>query len=79
MESKIPFARRHLNNSFFVVAFIVLIVFVSVSAIQFYTKLEENHQVLEAEKSQCEARQKEERDAAIKQLRKSMMAILSTT
>ncbi|XP_077248103.1 protein WVD2-like 3 isoform X2 [Tasmannia lanceolata] len=39
---------------------------------EFYSKLEEKHQALAAEKNQCETRTKEERDAAIKQLRRSL-------
>ncbi|KAL3814699.1 hypothetical protein ACJIZ3_015967 [Penstemon smallii] len=39
---------------------------------EFYTKLEEKHKALEKEKLEYEARTKEEEQAAIKQLRKSM-------
>ncbi|GER55412.1 TPX2 (targeting protein for Xklp2) proteinfamily [Striga asiatica] len=40
---------------------------------EFYTKLEEKHKALEKEKLEYEARIKEEEQAAIKQLRKSMV------
>ncbi|XVF06347.1 hypothetical protein REPUB_Repub06bG0040200 [Reevesia pubescens] len=40
---------------------------------EFYQKLEEKHQALEAQRSQCEARTKEEQEAALKQLRKNMV------
>nr|XP_027116434.1 protein WVD2-like 3 isoform X1 [Coffea arabica] len=40
---------------------------------EFYTKLEEKHQALEAKKIQWEERTKEEKEAAIKQFRKSLL------
>ncbi|THU73086.1 hypothetical protein C4D60_Mb04t19100 [Musa balbisiana] len=39
---------------------------------EFYSKLEEKHQAMEAQKLQCEARTREEQEAALKQLRKNM-------
>ncbi|URE16544.1 Targeting protein for Xklp2 (TPX2) [Musa troglodytarum] len=39
---------------------------------QFYSKIEEKHQALEAEKLECEARTREEQEAALRQLRKSL-------
>ncbi|CAN4097618.1 unnamed protein product [Withania somnifera] len=40
---------------------------------EFYSKLEEKHQALEAEKIQWEERTKEEREAAMKQLRRNLL------
>ncbi|XP_055832596.1 protein WVD2-like 3 [Solanum dulcamara] len=40
---------------------------------EFYSKLEEKQQALEAEKIQCEERTKEEREAAMKQMRRNLL------
>lgn len=39
---------------------------------EFYSKLEQKHQALEAERNETEARKKEEQEAALKQLRRNM-------
>lgn len=39
---------------------------------EFYSKLEQKHQALEAERNESEARRKEEQEAALKQLRRNM-------
>ncbi|AQK52935.1 NPL4-like protein 1 [Zea mays] len=54
------------DNDFF-------LMLVKISDHQFYTKLEEKHKALEAEKDEAEARKKEEQDVALKQLRKSLV------
>ncbi|KAJ8466860.1 hypothetical protein OPV22_029412 [Ensete ventricosum] len=40
---------------------------------EFYSKLEQKHQTLEAEKTQSEARMREEQETALKELRKSLV------